>query len=186
MASFVALYEKVLLLIQTKCSFIATSPYVLKGHSPPKNRQPLRAGGCLALLALLPCWTSVGAWGLICSELGILDLVLATWIYLSILLCDVHHPSAKHTTDCCAYTGKWLHDYNMIRHIHAIFNLVSTGNSKNAVGTDPLWARNCSTVPGPQKACMVHACVCAATFSQLSLLLCYRTTIWLGRHSIQN
>lgn len=49
MASFVALYEKLLLLIQTKCSFIAISPpvpMVLRGIM-------LWAGACPATLAQL-------------------------------------------------------------------------------------------------------------------------------------
>lgn len=172
------------------CWFRLNAPPLLPVPLSPKamvlRSTVPRAGACLALLAPLPCWAHIGASAPLCFELHILDLVLVTWIYLLNLLCDVHHLSAKHLTDCCAYAAKWLRDYNMIGHIHAIFNLVGTGNSKNAVGTDPFWARNCSTVPGRQRACTVHARVCAATSSQLSLLLCYHTIIWLGRRSIQN
>lgn len=183
MASFVTLHEKLLLLIQTKCSFVATSPSVPK--SMVLQRIVLQAGSCLAPLAMLPCWGYIWPSGLISFGLSVPDLVLVTWIYVLISLCDVHHPSAKHLTDCCAYTAKWLRDYNMIRHVYSIFNLAATGNSKNAAGTDPLWTSSCTTLPGPQRASTVHAQVRAATFSQLPLLLCYHAIIWLGGCSIQ-
>lgn len=74
MASFVTLYEKLLLLIQTKCSFIATTSSV----TMVLRRIVPQAGACLAPLALLPCWDYVSASGLICFELYILGLILVT------------------------------------------------------------------------------------------------------------
>lgn len=75
MASFVTLYEKLLLLIQTKCSFIVTSSSVTMVL---RRIVPQAAGACLAPLALLPCWDYVSASGLICFELYILGLILVT------------------------------------------------------------------------------------------------------------
>lgn len=158
--------------------------YFICHHGPQKNSA---TGWCLPsptspapLLGLRKCFRSNLFWtwypG---SDFGHLNISVD-------LICDMRCLRAEHLANCCVCADKWLLDYNPAGHIHAIFNLASTGNSKNALGTDPLCASNCSTVPGPQRVCTVHAQVCAATSSQLSLPLCYHAIICLGRCNIQN
>lgn len=114
------------MLIQTKCSFVATSPSAPEDHS--------------SLMVGRPCWACTGASGLICFVILVLDVVLITWNT------PVDPVAGGTSSQCCAPTLVALPtrpndcDCNMVRCVQALCNSVSTGNGKNAEDTAPFGA----------------------------------------------